>query len=869
MDVITYDLLLNTRYSGCRQQIQLYKGEVNARKFRIELCHGTNPIVLDPLTCTAIMRGIKADKTLLYNTATITQEGKVEYTLGNQDTAAVGETWYEVQIVSKDDTDTKGRLLYSAQFKAVVNDTAVDDGKITSTSEFGLLTQTIEENKEWREVTWSNLTDWRISTEHNLETWKEDTFATVDDRTLVLKEIKEYKDEDNTTPDPIYNPYYGGSYLEFRSETVEKDCRVIRIENNSTNNVGDIISVDSEGELVNSYSVTAGQTKNIILKGVERYYILIQGMGPYDAHIEQFKFYKYVYYEDIIEPTIKATHTHANKEILDKVEIATALTEMWNTDSNALIPVKLLIEMLQDERITYFLPKAQPGATNYGLVKVAGASETGGGQDQGVPTVWNLYYTLKTLGYWWDTEMSDDSPSPVQNKVIKTYVDNKVKNCITSEDIAQPGENKYGLVKIAGISETAAGNDTNVPIVSNLHAVIRNGEWSDTEMSDDSKAPVQNKVIKAYVDEQTGNLDEKIDTVETIAKGSQKAIVFNNYAELVTHLNDCENDVYQIGQNFYIRQLDVPDVWISYLAGDVEKYVYTTDEEFIKQMTTGYGLTIGEYIVSPLETQKVNLTDYVKNTDYASNGKAGIVSFADVYGTTMKESKYIAVSKATDSEIEALSSDHKPIVPSNLSKAVQTIGGALNNLDTENKVSYVSALNEVLKYATRTKSWRKIRTVTVPGVEAIGTTVNGVKYSGGTPSSDEQIGVCSVTVTTDEDGNVLAGRDITDVAIRFVPVEATNINQGFIQLGDQTVVYFVGLRGASSVSPRRFIVHKAGNYISNDSSNTSKYALQCVNITDIDRINIRGHESTSILGEGATLDFYAYGYWDDLENEEV
>lgn len=167
------------------------------------------------------------------------------------------------------------------------------------------------------------------------------------------------------------------------------------------------------------------------------------------------------------------------------------------------------------------------------------------------------------------------------------------------------------------------------------------------------------------------------------------------------------------------------------------------------------------------------------------------------------------------------------------------------------------------------KSWRKIRTVTVPGVEAIGTTVNGVKYSGGTPSSDEQIGVCSVTVTTDEDGNVLAGRDITDVAIRFVPVEATNINQGFIQLGDQTVVYFVGLRGASSVSPRRFIVHKAGNYVSNDSSNTSEYALRCVNITDIDRINFRGHESTSILGEGSTLDFYAYGYWDDLENEEV
>lgn len=167
------------------------------------------------------------------------------------------------------------------------------------------------------------------------------------------------------------------------------------------------------------------------------------------------------------------------------------------------------------------------------------------------------------------------------------------------------------------------------------------------------------------------------------------------------------------------------------------------------------------------------------------------------------------------------------------------------------------------------KSWRKIRTVTVPGADAIGTTVDGVKYSGGYPESGEQTGVCGVTVTSDEDGNVLAGRDITDVAIQFVPVEATNINQGFIQLGDQTIVYFVGLRGSASVSPRRFIVHKAGNYISNDSSIPSEYALRCVNITDVDQINFRGHESTSILGEGSTLDFYAYGYWDDLEEEVV
>ncbi len=267
---------------------------------------------------------------------------------------------------------------------------------------------------------------------------------------------------------------------------------------------------------------------------------------------------------------------------------------------------------------------------------------------------------------------------------------------------------------------------------------------------------------------------------------------------------------------------------------------------------------------------QTDLSNYIKNTDIVTNSSAGIVKVNNgVYGIKVIEEGTIGIIRATDDDIESLTDKYKVIVPANLKKAVETIGGAIDSLDTENKASYVSALNEVLRYATRTKSWRKIRTVTVPGADAIGTTVDGVKYSGGYPESGEQTGVCGVTVTTDEDGNVLAGRDITDVAIRFVPVAETNINQGFVQLGDQTIVYFVGLRGSASVSPRRFIAHKTGNYISNDMGNTSEYALRCVNITDIDRINFRGHESTSILGEGATLDFYAYGYWDDLENEEV
>ena len=138
-----YDLLLDVDLSGCRKQLQIKKGEVDSRTIRIELCRGTFPVVLDPKRHWAMIKGIKADKTVLINPGTITNEGKIEYALGSQDAAAVGNSWYEVMVI-----DTEGespRVLYSAQWKIEVGEKLVEDGKITSTNEYGALTEAIKQ----------------------------------------------------------------------------------------------------------------------------------------------------------------------------------------------------------------------------------------------------------------------------------------------------------------------------------------------------------------------------------------------------------------------------------------------------------------------------------------------------------------------------------------------------------------------------------------------------------------------------------------------------------------------------------------------------------------------------------------------------
>ena len=72
-----------------------------------------------------------------------------------------------------------------------------------------------------------------------------------------------------------------------------------------------------------------------------------------------------------------------------------------------------------------------------------------------------------------------------------------------------------------------------------------------------------------------------------------------------------------------------------------------------------------------LGTTAVDLTDYVKNTDYASSSKAGVVKTNVNTGVSIT-SGLLYVAKATDDEVKAKTNLYKPIVPSNLDLAVKT-----------------------------------------------------------------------------------------------------------------------------------------------------------------------------------------------------
>lgn len=72
---------------------------------------------------------------------------------------------------------------------------------------------------------------------------------------------------------------------------------------------------------------------------------------------------------------------------------------------------------------------------------------------------------------------------------------------------------------------------------------------------------------------------------------------------------------------------------------------------------------------------EVDLTDYVKNTDYMTTSKPGLAQVASGYGVWLTATNALYVAKASLAEIDAKKQDYKPIVPANLEYAVKSVVG--------------------------------------------------------------------------------------------------------------------------------------------------------------------------------------------------
>ncbi len=150
--------------------------------------------------------------------------------------------------------------------------------------------------------------------------------------------------------------------------------------------------------------------------------------------------------------------------------------------------------------------------------------------------------------------------------------------------------------------------------------LIYNDELETTDAAvyseDGKETPVTADMVGAttadYVDKKAAALAEEVKTVESIAKGAQQALSFGDYYSAVQTVGAVGADVYNVGQSLLIVTLEVPDLWVSGVSDTSVAYEYTTDDAFVEKLKETGSVQVGHYILSALETQKVNLQNYVE-----------------------------------------------------------------------------------------------------------------------------------------------------------------------------------------------------------------------------------------------------------------
>ena len=235
------------------------------------------------------------------------------------------------------------------------------------------------------------------------------------------------------------------------------------------------------------------------------------------------------------------------------------------------------------------------------------------GQDGITPTIGNN-------GNWYLGETDTGKPSRgIQGETGAAgqngYTPVKGVDYFTSEDIASLNI----PTKLSDLTDDLGSNPTH----THSQYLTSHQDISMKQDIEDNTLNTNNKTVPSAINE-----------VNSIAKGANQALSYSNYQAMITAFNSLANNVHNVGQNVMIITLNVPDLWISSIESTSQSYTYTSDSDFTNALATNGYVQVGYYKLSALETQKVDLTNYVTNTDYATSSKAGVVKSSNGFSVS-------------------------------------------------------------------------------------------------------------------------------------------------------------------------------------------------------------------------------------------
>lgn len=211
---------------------------------------------------------------------------------------------------------------------------------------------------------------------------------------------------------------------------------------------------------------------------------------------------------------------------------------------------------------------------------------------------------------------------------------------------------------VGAINEVDAHADANKAEIGNLSALttdekatlvsaineVDNHADNATTLANNAVATANNAVATANEAKTTAqtaenNANSAVDKANTanttaneakaIAQGSQRAIGFATLQAAITALNGYGNTQLKVGDNVYIVETGVPDLWVAAVEPNSVAYNYTTNDAFNDDLVENTLVQVGYYKFAYLESDGKPCTVAWQNMTVAANDWVASTEFAD------------------------------------------------------------------------------------------------------------------------------------------------------------------------------------------------------------------------------------------------
>lgn len=296
---------------------------------------------------------------------------------------------------------------------------------------------------------------------------------------------------------------------------------------------------------------------------------------------------------------------------------------------------------------------------------------------------------------------------------------------------------------VGAINEVDAHADANKTEIGNLSALttdekttlvgaineVDNHADNATVLANNAVATANNAVATANEAKTTAqtaetNANNAVDTAnaanatadeaKAIAQGSQRAIGFATLQAAITALNGYSNTQLKVGDNVYIVETGVPDLWVAAVEQNSVAYNYTTNDAFNDDLVENTLVQVGYYKFAYLESDgkpctvawqnmTVAASDWVASTefeDFAYEAKIALTDFVNfssipqvVFGLTEATSgNYAPICKAGDKGVYIYSKVNTSItLPTVVTFAPNVHGASMQGGGYNNRGKWVAS----------------------------------------------------------------------------------------------------------------------------------------------------------------------------------